>query len=44
MEGMNALIQCTLHIDPETLDEDDWYRAWAKVKFYLEHVHCTKFS
>jgi hypothetical protein len=41
---MSAFIHCVLRIDPDTLTEDEWHRAWGRVKFYLEIVHQVKFE
>lgn len=39
IERMNAFIHCVLHIDPKTLNEDEWHEAWGRVQFYLHIVH-----
>lgn len=41
---MNAFIRCTLHIDPDTLSEDEWHKAWGQVQYYLSIVHQVKFE
>jgi len=41
---MAAMIACVLHIDPATLSEDEWHRAWGRVKFFLETAHSVKFE
>lgn len=36
---MNAFIACVMHIEPESLSEDEWHKAWGRVQFFLEIVH-----
>lgn len=41
---MSALIACVLHIEPDTLSEEEWHRAWGRVKFFLEIAHSVEFK
>lgn len=41
---ISALIHCCLHIDPDNLPEDDFWKYWGRVKYYMGLVHQVKWS
>lgn len=44
---MYSLIRCVLHLTPdqiEAMDDDEYWRAWYDVKYYLETVQQVKFE
>lgn len=40
---MAAMIACVLRLEPDTLSEDEFHKAWGRVKFYLEVAHSVDF-
>lgn len=43
-QRMAALIRGCLHINAETLSEDEFIKAWSQTKYYLSIVHQVEFK
>lgn len=39
-----ALIHCCLRIDPDDLTEEDFWKCWGRVKYYMSLVHQVKWN
>jgi hypothetical protein len=41
---ISALIHCCLRINPEDLTEEEFWKHWGRVKYYLGLVHQVKWQ
>ena len=41
---MAAFIRCCCHLDPDTLDEDQFIKEYCRAVYYLEVAHQVKFE
>jgi hypothetical protein len=41
---ISALIHCCLRVDPDELTDDDFWKLWGRVKYYLGLVHQIKWN
>lgn len=41
---IGALIHCCLNIDPDQLTDDEFWKLWGRVKFYLGLIHQVKWN
>lgn len=39
-----AFIHCCFGLDPDHLPEEEFWKLWGRVKFYLKIVHQVKFE
>jgi len=39
---MAAIIACVLHIDPDKLSDEEFYKAWGRVKFFTSLAYQIK--
>lgn len=41
---ISALIHCCLHIDPDTLTDEDFWKCWGRVKYYMGLANQVKWQ
>lgn len=39
---ISALIHCCLHIDPDNLTEEEYWKAWGRVKYFMSLAYQIK--
>lgn len=41
---MSAIIRCVLHINPDDLTDEEFYRAWGQVKYFTSLAYQIKWN
>ena len=41
---ISALIRCVLHTDPDLMTDEEFYRAWFQVKYFMSLAYQVKFD
>ena len=41
---ISALIHCCLHIDPDELTEEQFWKCWGRVKYYMSLANQVKWN